>query len=283
MPRAKGGAKTRQRRKKVLKRAKGYFGGRRKLYRTAAETVLRAGAFAYRGRKQKKRRARSLWIIRVNAACRQLGLSYSVFVAGLKKAGIGLDLKILAELAVQARPPSRSWRDGATAPRERGAGPAGPSDPRSGPWDIAAARSATSTDPHRVLGRSGISPRCFAPCSGGGARGRAGGQPRQGRGAGPPPGAPRRGAAGAGVGGGLPSRALRAGNHPITRVRTRSSPSSRGSASPSPRAPRWSRTTTTSPRSTSPTITLRGTCRTPSTSQPTRCSAPTLPRSRSGP
>ena len=58
MPRAKGGAKTRQRRKKVLKKAKGYFGGRRKLYRTAAETVLRAGAFAYRGRKQKKRRAR---------------------------------------------------------------------------------------------------------------------------------------------------------------------------------------------------------------------------------
>ncbi len=101
MPRAKGGAKTRQRRKKVLKRAKGYFGGRRKLYRTAAETVLRAGAFAYKGRKQKKRRARSLWIIRVNAACRQLGLSYSVFMAGLKKAGIGLDRKILAELAVQ--------------------------------------------------------------------------------------------------------------------------------------------------------------------------------------
>ncbi|MBI2528052.1 MAG: 50S ribosomal protein L20 [Candidatus Rokubacteria bacterium] len=101
MPRAKGGAKTRQRRKKVLKRAKGYFGGRRKLHRTAAETVLRAGAFAYRGRKQKKRRARSLWIIRVNAACRQLGLSYSAFMSGLRKAGIGLDRKILAELAVQ--------------------------------------------------------------------------------------------------------------------------------------------------------------------------------------
>jgi large subunit ribosomal protein L20 len=100
MPRAKGGAKTRQRRKKVLKKAKGYVGGRRKLYRTAAETVLRAGAFAYRGRKQKKRRARALWIVRVNAACRQLGLSYSVFMAGLKKAGITLDRKILAELAV---------------------------------------------------------------------------------------------------------------------------------------------------------------------------------------
>ena len=63
MPRAKGGAKTRQRRKKVLKQAKGFFGGRRKLYRPAAETVLRAGAFAYRGRKQKKRRARALWIL----------------------------------------------------------------------------------------------------------------------------------------------------------------------------------------------------------------------------
>jgi large subunit ribosomal protein L20 len=100
MPRARGGAKTRRRRRKVLKQAKGYFGGRRKLYRTAAETVLRAGAFAYKGRKQKKRRARSLWIIRVNAACRQLGLSYSSFMHGLKKAGIALDRKILAELAV---------------------------------------------------------------------------------------------------------------------------------------------------------------------------------------
>ena len=100
MPRAKGGAKTRQRRKKVLKKAKGYFGGRRKLYRTAAETVLRAGAFAYRGRKQKKRRARALWIVRINAACRLAGLSYSVFMAGLKKAGVMLDRKVLAELAV---------------------------------------------------------------------------------------------------------------------------------------------------------------------------------------
>jgi len=100
MPRAKGGSKTRQRRKKVLKKAKGYFGGRRKLYRTAAETVLRAGAFAYRGRKQKKRAARSLWIVRINAACRQVGLSYSKFMAALKKAGIQLDRKVLAELAV---------------------------------------------------------------------------------------------------------------------------------------------------------------------------------------
>ena len=100
MPRAKGGAKTRQRRKKILKKAKGYFGGRRKLYKTAAETVLRAGAFAYRGRKLKKRAARALWIARINAACRQTGLSYSAFMAGLKKAGVLLDRKVLADLAV---------------------------------------------------------------------------------------------------------------------------------------------------------------------------------------
>jgi large subunit ribosomal protein L20 len=100
MPRAKGGPKTRQRRKKVLKKAKGNFGGRRKLFRTAKETVLRAGVFAYRDRRQKKRLARSLWIVRINAACRQVGVSYSVFMNGLKKAGIMLDRKVLAELAV---------------------------------------------------------------------------------------------------------------------------------------------------------------------------------------
>src|SRR5256885_7624907 len=99
MPRAKGGPKTRQRRKKVLKKAKGYFGGRRKLFRTAKETVLRAGAFAYRHRKQKKRLARSLWIVRINAACRQGGGSYSLFMDGLKKTGIVLDPQVLAELA----------------------------------------------------------------------------------------------------------------------------------------------------------------------------------------
>jgi len=100
MPRARGGAKTRRRRKKILKKAKGYFGGRRKLYRTAAETVLRAGAFAYRGRKLKKRERRALWIVRINAACRGAGLSYSRFMSALRKAGILLDRKVLAELAV---------------------------------------------------------------------------------------------------------------------------------------------------------------------------------------
>ncbi|HSE92685.1 MAG TPA: 50S ribosomal protein L20 [Methylomirabilota bacterium] len=100
MPRAKGGSKTRQRRKKVLKKAKGYVGGRHRLYRPAKETVLRAGAFAYRARRQKKRLARALWIVRINAACRQTGLSYSTFMAALRKAGILLDRKVLAELAV---------------------------------------------------------------------------------------------------------------------------------------------------------------------------------------
>ena len=100
MPRAKGGPKTRQRRKKVLKQAKGYWGGRRRLYRTAAETVLRALAFAHRDRRAKKRQFRSLWILRINAACRALGLPYSSFVSGLKKAGVNLDRKVLADLAV---------------------------------------------------------------------------------------------------------------------------------------------------------------------------------------
>jgi len=101
MPRAKGGAKTRQRRKKILKKAKGYVGGRSRLYRPAAETVLRAGAFAYRDRKAKKRTARRLWIARINAACRQAGMTYSVFIAALKKAGVLLDRKVLAEIAVR--------------------------------------------------------------------------------------------------------------------------------------------------------------------------------------
>jgi large subunit ribosomal protein L20 len=101
MPRAKGGAKTRQRRKKILKKAKGYVGGRSRLYRTAAETVLRAGAFAYRDRKAKKRTARRLWIARINAACRAAGLTYSVFISSLKKRGVLLDRKILAEMAVR--------------------------------------------------------------------------------------------------------------------------------------------------------------------------------------
>lgn len=100
MPRVKGGPKTRQRRKKVLKQAKGYWGGRRRLYRTADDTVTRALAFAHRDRRARKREFRSLWILRINAACRALGLSYSAFMSGLKRAGVALDRKILAELAM---------------------------------------------------------------------------------------------------------------------------------------------------------------------------------------
>lgn len=101
MPRVKGGPKTRQRRKKVLKQAKGYWGGRRRLYRTAAETVTRALVYAYRDRRAKKRQFRSLWIVRINAACRALDLPYAAFMSGLKKAGVVLDRKVLAELAVE--------------------------------------------------------------------------------------------------------------------------------------------------------------------------------------
>src|SRR5207244_2218035 len=135
MPRAKGGAKTRRRRKKILKKAKGYFGGRRKLYKTAAETVLRAGAFAYSGRKQKKRLARSLWIVRINAACRQVGLSYSKFMAALKKAGVNPDRTAPSRprsVRSSAPPPTRPsassracWRRGYPPRRRRSARPSG--------------------------------------------------------------------------------------------------------------------------------------------------------------
>jgi len=100
MPRVRRGYKARRRRKKVLKAAKGYVGGRRKLYRTAADTVERAMAYAYRDRKVKKREFRKLWIVRINAAARENGLSYSRLIDGLNKAQVALDRKILAELAV---------------------------------------------------------------------------------------------------------------------------------------------------------------------------------------
>lgn len=99
MPRARRGFKARQRRNKVLKLAKGFVGGRRKLFRTAVETVQRALAFAYRDRKVKKRDFRKLWIVRINAAARAHDISYSRFIAGIKRAGIELDRKSLADLA----------------------------------------------------------------------------------------------------------------------------------------------------------------------------------------
>ena len=100
MPRTKNTVAGRERRKKVLKQAKGNRGGRRTMYRTARETVERAGVFAYRDRRQKKREFRALWIARINAGARQFGLSYSAFMNGLKKSAIEIDRKVLADLAV---------------------------------------------------------------------------------------------------------------------------------------------------------------------------------------
>src|SRR6202158_2247131 len=100
MPRVKRGTKRRAKQKKILERASGYYLTKSKLYRSAKESVERALKFAYAGRRQKKRQYRSLWIVRIGAAAKLNGLSYSRFVNGLKKAGVELDRKILADLAV---------------------------------------------------------------------------------------------------------------------------------------------------------------------------------------
>ena len=100
MPRVKRGTKRLARRKKILKRASGYFLTKSKLYQAAQEAVERGLKFAYVGRRQKKRQFRSLWIVRISAAARQNGTSYSQFINGLKRAGVELDRKILADLAV---------------------------------------------------------------------------------------------------------------------------------------------------------------------------------------
>ncbi len=99
MPRAKGGFKTRRRRKKILEKAKGYYGSKSRLYRVATEAVDKALQYAYKDRKVKKREFRSLWITRINAAARALGLSYSQFMLKLKKANIALNRKVLADMA----------------------------------------------------------------------------------------------------------------------------------------------------------------------------------------
>jgi len=99
MPRVKGGYKTRRRRKKILQRAKGYYGANSRLYRVATEAVDKALSYAYRDRRAKKREFRSLWIIRINAAARQCGLSYSQFISRLKKSDSALNRKTLADLA----------------------------------------------------------------------------------------------------------------------------------------------------------------------------------------
>ena len=100
MARIKGAVMTRKRRKKVLKLAKGYFGAKSKLFKTAKEAVMKSGNYAYIGRKQRKRDFRRLWITRISAACRANGTNYSTFMNGLKKADIALNRKMLSEIAI---------------------------------------------------------------------------------------------------------------------------------------------------------------------------------------
>ncbi|HMS78312.1 MAG TPA: 50S ribosomal protein L20 [Burkholderiaceae bacterium] len=104
MPRVKRGVTARARHKKILALAKGYRGRRNNVFRIAKQAVMRAGQYAYRDRRTRKRVFRSLWIARINAASREHGLSYSRFIAGLNKSAIGLDRKVLAELAVNDKP-----------------------------------------------------------------------------------------------------------------------------------------------------------------------------------
>ncbi|HLA50373.1 MAG: 50S ribosomal protein L20 [Nitrospirota bacterium] len=101
MPRAKGGFKTRRRRKRILEMAKGYYGAKSRLYRIATEAVDKALRYAYRDRRNKKREFRSLWIVRINAALRALGMTYSQFINGLTKAEININRKVLADMAVK--------------------------------------------------------------------------------------------------------------------------------------------------------------------------------------
>ncbi|KAF0812613.1 50S ribosomal protein L20 [Andreprevotia sp. IGB-42] len=104
MPRVKRGVTARARHKKVLALAKGYRGRRKNVYRIAKQAVMKAGQYAYRDRRQRKRQFRTLWIARINAASRECGLAYSRFMNGLKKAGIEVDRKVLADLAVFDKP-----------------------------------------------------------------------------------------------------------------------------------------------------------------------------------
>ena len=100
MARVKRGVVARRRHKKILKQAKGYYGARSRVFRVAKQAVIKAGQYAYRDRRQRKRQFRALWIARINAASRANGLTYSRLIAGLRKADIGLDRKVLADLAV---------------------------------------------------------------------------------------------------------------------------------------------------------------------------------------
>jgi large subunit ribosomal protein L20 len=104
MPRVKRGVTARARHKKIIALAKGYRGRRKNVYRVAKQAVMKAGQYAYRDRRQRKRQFRALWIARINAAARELGLKYSTFMNGLKKAQIEVDRKVLADLAVFDKP-----------------------------------------------------------------------------------------------------------------------------------------------------------------------------------
>ena len=104
MPRVKRGVTAHARHKKVVKKAKGYYGARSRVFRVAKQAVIKAEQYAYIGRKQRKRQFRALWIIRINAAVREYGLSYSKFIAGLQNSKIEIDRKILADLAVFDKP-----------------------------------------------------------------------------------------------------------------------------------------------------------------------------------
>ncbi|MCX7089999.1 MAG: 50S ribosomal protein L20 [Legionellales bacterium] len=100
MPRVKRGVTAKARHKKVLKQAKGYYGARSRTYRMAKQAVIKSGQYAYRDRRQKKRQFRALWIVRINAEARVCDITYSLLINGLKKAGIELDRKVLADMAV---------------------------------------------------------------------------------------------------------------------------------------------------------------------------------------
>ena len=100
MPRVKRGVNARAKHKKIMAKAKGYFGRRKNVFRVAKQAVIKAGQYAYRDRRQRKRQFRALWIARINAASRECGLSYSRFINGLKKGGIEIDRKVLADIAV---------------------------------------------------------------------------------------------------------------------------------------------------------------------------------------
>ena len=104
MARVKRGVTARRRHKKVIAAAKGYYNARRKVFRVAKQAVIKAGQYAYRDRRQKKRQFRALWIVRINAGARENGLSYSRFMDGLKKAQVAIDRKVLADLAVFDKP-----------------------------------------------------------------------------------------------------------------------------------------------------------------------------------